>query len=162
MDADTPKSRTRQKNEDRALQRLGEQLLTLSSEQLASLDMPETLRQAIGACRRMKSHGARRRQQQYIGVLMRNVDADTIRTGLERIRGGAVPQARIFRKLETWRDALREGDETILEEVLDQCPDADRRHLTELMRNARPEVGADKATKASRMLFRYLREIYND
>ena len=162
MDVETPKSRTRQKNEDRALQRLGEQLLALSAEQLAAIEIPEALHQAIGACRRMKSHGARRRQLQYIGVLMRNVDADTIRTGLERIQGGAGQQARVFKKLEAWRDALREGNETILEEILDQCPNADRQRLTQLMRNARPEVGFDKASKASRMLFRYLREVYDD
>jgi ribosome-associated protein len=95
-------------------------------------------------------------------VLMRNVDADAIRSGLERIRSGAAAQARIFQKLEAWRDALREGDETILEEILGQCPEADRQRLTQLMRNTRPEVGADKATKASRMLFRYLREVYDD
>jgi ribosome-associated protein len=162
MDAETPKSRTQKKNEDRALQRLGERLLTLSAEQLAAIDLPEELNQAIHAGRRMKSHGARRRQLQYIGVLMRNVDAAAIRTALERIRGGEVAQARAFKKLEAWRDALREGDETILEEILDQCRNADRQRLIQLMRNARPEVGSDKATKASRMLFRYLREIYDD
>lgn len=162
MDVETPKSRTRQKNEDRALQRLGEQLLALSAEQLAAIEIPEALNQAIGACRRMKSHGARRRQLQYIGVLMRNCDADTIRTGLERIKGGALQQARVFKKVEAWRDALREGDEATLEEILDQCPDADRQRLTQLMRNARPEVGRDQAVKASRKLFRYLREVYDD
>jgi ribosome-associated protein len=47
----------------------------------------------------------------------------------------------------------------MIEEILDQCPDADRQRLTQLVRNARKDAGTAKATKASRALFRYLREI---
>ena len=159
MEAETPKSRTQKKKADRALQHLGEALLTLSAEQLKAIDMPDELARAVQSGRQMKAHGARRRQLQYIGALMRNIDPAPIRNALERIRGGEVHKALAFKRLEAWRDALKEGDLEMLEEVLAQCPDADRQRLSQLMRNARRDGDARQTTKASRLLFRYLREI---
>jgi len=86
MDKDF-KSRTRKKNEDRALQRLGEQLVDLPFSQLETMELPEDLLTAIELARKIRSHGARRRQMQYIGALMRHIDPRPIATALERIRG---------------------------------------------------------------------------
>ena len=82
------KSRTRKKNEDRALQRLGEQLVSLPFGQLETMELPDELLTAIEFARKIRSHGARRRQIQYIGVLMRHIDPQPIETALERIRSG--------------------------------------------------------------------------
>ena len=87
MDADY-KSRTRKKNEDRALQRLGEQLVALPSVQLETVGLTDELLEAIEFARKIKKHGARRRQIQYIGALMRHIDPQPIETALERIRSG--------------------------------------------------------------------------
>lgn len=160
MEADKTKSRTQKKKEDRALQRLGEELLTLSMAQLQTIDMPDELARAVRSGLQMKAHGARRRQLQYIGALMRTIDPAPIRNALERIRGGEVHKALVFKKLEAWRDALKEGDLAVLDEVLEQCPEVDRQRLTQLMRNARREGGVGQTARASRLLFRYLLEIY--
>ena len=85
MDSE-PKSRTQKKNEDRALQRLGEDLAALRPDRLAIVDLPEELATAIAAARKIKSHGARRRQMQYIGALMRHVDPQPIREALARLK----------------------------------------------------------------------------
>jgi len=82
------KSRTRKKNEDRALQRLGEQLVALPFDQLKTMDLPDELLTAIELARKTKSHGARRRQIQYIGALMRNIDPQPIEDALERVWSG--------------------------------------------------------------------------
>jgi ribosome-associated protein len=87
MDKDY-KSRTQKKNEDRALQRLGEQLVALPSGQLEAMELPEELLAAIELVRKIKSHGARRRQIQYIGALMRHIDPQPIQAALNRIRSG--------------------------------------------------------------------------
>ena len=87
MDMDE-KSRTRKKNEDRALQRLGEQLVALPSGQLETIGLTDELLEAIEFARKIKKHGARRRQIQYIGALMRHIDPQPIETALERIRLG--------------------------------------------------------------------------
>lgn len=80
------KSRTRKKNEDRALQRLGEQLVTLPPGRLKRLELPDELLEAVEFARKIKSHGARRRQIQYIGVLMRHIDPQPIQAALDRLR----------------------------------------------------------------------------
>jgi len=85
MDTDY-KSRTRKKNEDRALQGLGEQLVALPSGQLESMELPDELLTAIEFARKIQKHGARRRQIQYIGALMRHIDPQPIETALDRIR----------------------------------------------------------------------------
>ncbi len=82
------KSRTCKKNEARALQRLGEQLVALPFGQLEALDLPDELLTAIELARRIRSHGARRRQIQYIGALMRHIDPRPIKAALDRIRSG--------------------------------------------------------------------------
>lgn len=85
MDTDY-KSRTRKKNEDRGLQRLGEQLVALPSGQLESMELPDELLTAIEFARKIQKHGARRRQIQYIGALMRHIDPQPIETALDHIR----------------------------------------------------------------------------
>ena len=87
MDKDF-KSRTRKKNEDRALQRLGERLVALPLSQLETMALPDDLMAAIELARKIRSHGARRRQMQYIGVLMRQIDPQPIEAALESIRSG--------------------------------------------------------------------------
>ena len=85
MDKDY-KSRTQKKKEDRALQRLGERLVALPLVRLETLELPDDLLTAIEFAKKIKSHGARRRQMQYIGTLMRHIDPKPIETALQRIR----------------------------------------------------------------------------
>ena len=82
------KSRTQKKKEDRALQDLGEQLVALQPGQLDALELPAELLEAVEFARSIKSHGARRRQLQYIGTLMRQIDPEPVKTALDRIRSG--------------------------------------------------------------------------
>jgi ribosome-associated protein len=87
MDTDY-KSRTQKKNEDRARQRLGEQLVALPFGQIKTMDLSDELLTAIDFARKIKSRGARRRQIKYIGTLMRHIDPQPIETTLKRIRSG--------------------------------------------------------------------------
>jgi ribosome-associated protein len=158
MDDDV-KSRTRAKKEDHALQRLGEQLVDLSSGQLQQIDMPNEIREAIGLARQTTAHGARNRQIKYIGGLLREVDLTPIRDALEDIRRGDCGKALAFKKIEKWRDALKEGNPALIDEILACCPDAERQRLTQLARNAKKEFEAEKGVTACRLLFRYLKEV---
>jgi ribosome-associated protein len=84
------KSRTQKKNEDRALQRLGEQLVALPFSQLEAMELQDELMTAIELARKIRSRKARRRQIQYIGALMRHIDPQPIKATLERIRSGNI------------------------------------------------------------------------
>ena len=72
-------SKSQRKREMSALQALGESLLRLSAAELARIDLPEPLREAIAETARISSHEGRRRQLQYIGKLMRSTDVEPIR-----------------------------------------------------------------------------------
>ena len=82
------KSRTQKKKEDQALQRLGEQLVALQPSLLESMGLSDELLENIKFARKIKSHGARRRQIRHIGALLRHMDSQPIETALERIRSG--------------------------------------------------------------------------
>jgi ribosome-associated protein len=84
------KSRTQKKNEDRALQRLGEQLVALPIGQLEIMELPDELMTAIELAHKIKSRSARRRQIQYIGAIMRHIDQQPIEAALGRIRSGNI------------------------------------------------------------------------
>jgi ribosome-associated protein len=87
--ADVPltPSKTQRKRDAHALQALGVQLVALSTAQLARLDLPESLHEAVVAAQRMRAHGARTRQMQSIGTLMRQLDPRV----LSHIRAASVP-----------------------------------------------------------------------
>jgi ribosome-associated protein len=83
---DTKPSKSARKREYLALQKLGEELITIRESDLQSMPLDEDLLEAIMETRRIKSHGALRRQKQYIGKLMRHVDPEPINAALERLR----------------------------------------------------------------------------
>ena len=111
---DLKPSKSQKKRMQTALQDLGEQLIGLSDEKLASLSLDERLNYAIQEARRMKSHEAKRRQKQYIGKLMRDVDQEPIHALLSSLQGDDRRQKRIFANAERWRDRLvREGHDAL-------------------------------------------------
>ncbi|MBR4422928.1 MAG: DUF615 domain-containing protein [Mailhella sp.] len=69
-------SRSQKKRESLALQEIGERLAALPLSRLAELPLPPALRDALEDCARMGSRGARRRQLQYIGRLMREAQEE--------------------------------------------------------------------------------------
>lgn len=78
-----PKSKSQVKKELLALQALGEQLVELSADQIKKIDMPLELRDALLFAKTITKGEARRRQLQYIGVLMRETDPEPIRKALD-------------------------------------------------------------------------------
>jgi ribosome-associated protein len=151
------KSKSEKKREMTALQELGKRLLEFSQVQLQGVEMPRELQDAVLLARTLKSHAALRRQMQYIGVLMRRIDAEPIRQALEEIDKGQKRKAREFQQLELMRDNLIEGTAPALDEIIDRFPDADIQKLRQLARAARREKKEDLPPKQSRALFRYLR-----
>lgn len=82
-----PPSKSQRKREATALQDLGAQLVKLTSTQLSRLPLPEDLLAAVRAARAMPQRGARQRQLQFIGKLMRRIDdPEAIRAALATVR----------------------------------------------------------------------------
>jgi len=88
------------------LQGLGERLIGLTDTQLIALVTEPKLLEAVRLARSIGSHGALRRQKQLIGKLMREIDAEPVRLGLEKLGRRDQDEKRTFREAEKWRDRL--------------------------------------------------------
>ncbi len=152
---DTTPSKTQRKKDMHALQRIGEQLVELDAHKLAEFDLPEILSDAIQQARGMHKHGARRRQLQYIGRLMREVDALPIQQKLESWHQTSVQQTARLHQLERWRERLL-NDENALTEFAQKYPHADLQRFNLLIRNTKKEKAANKPAKNFRLLFQEL------
>ena len=158
-ETDVPVSRTRLKKEDHARQKLGERLAGLSVEQLERLNLSTELHEAVLLAIKTTAHGARRRQMKHIGSLLRQVDTEPILNALDDYARGDHNKKLAFKRIETWRDQLRAGNMMVVEDILEECPPAERQHLAQLARNAKNEFDENKGTKASKALFKYLKDV---
>ncbi len=150
-----PPSKSQRKRESSALQDLGLALVKLPEDRVRNLDLPDALRSAVLEAQRIRSHGALRRQMQYIGKLMRDVEAEPIARQLAEMRSLSDRSKAEFHALEHWRDRLLANDQA-LTEWLAGHPECDAQQLRQLLRNARKEAAEGKPPRASRALFRML------
>jgi ribosome-associated protein len=151
-------SKTRRKKEMHALQALGAALVELADAELDRIELPEELAAAVREAKRIRSHEGRRRQLQYIGRLMREVDAEPIRAQLDALAGQSAAAAARHRRLEALRERLI-GDDGALTDYVASHAGADLQALRTLIRNARREQQEGRPPRAYRELFRLLKTL---
>jgi ribosome-associated protein len=159
---DLPPSKTRRKAEMHALQDLGEALIALDPKRLAELAteaaLPERLVDAINQARSITAWGGRKRQRQYVGKLMRDVDPEPIRRRLDLwAHGHAIDSARQH-ALEQWRDRLL-AEPAALDLLAAERPRLDRPRFRALIARARDEQARGQPPHAFRELFRELKAL---
>ena len=158
IEEDLPPSKTKIKQQMHDLQDIGEQLVELGNDRLKELDLPERLYDAVREMKRINKFGAQRRQMQFIGRLMREIDAAPIIAKLEVWNGKSHQHIAWLHQIERWRERLLE-DEAALTELLADHPTADTQRLRALIRNALKEKELLKPPKSYREIFQVLREI---
>jgi ribosome-associated protein len=156
---DRPPSKSQLKRDAHSLQKLGTELLDIPEAEWSQLNLPSDLVIALREAKRLRSHGARKRQLQYIGKLMRNVDAEPIRQYFHQLRLKARQQAQRHQELEHWRTRLLEEGDAALQAFMALYTQANRQHLRQLIRQARKEQADNSPPKSSRALFRYIRDL---
>jgi ribosome-associated protein len=157
-DSGTRPSKTRLKQQMHELQDVGEQLIALGEDQLRELDLPERLLDAIHDLKRIHKFGAQRRQMQFIGKLMRDVEIAPVIAKLEAWKGTSSRHTAWLHLIERWRERLLDSDEAMTE-LLAAHPHADAQHLRALVRNAHKEKLLNKPPRSYREIFQVLREI---
>ena len=150
--ADAP-SKTRRKKDMQALQDVGESLVALDPSKLRELDLPERLLDAIMLAKTITKHEGRRRQMQFLGRLMRDVDPEPIRAALARFDTMPRAERARFAAAESWRDRLLAEDGAIAAFVTEH-PAVDPRELTDLVSAARAERASGRPPHKFRALFR--------
>lgn len=163
---ETGKSRTQVKREFQALHDLARELLLLPAAGLAKIPMSDPLSTAVSQAKTFKRN-ALARQLRYIANLLsrEGENAEAIRVALEASRHSHREQTRQFHEIETWRDRLIGGDQSLLNELIARYENIDRQHLFQLVRNAQKEQAKNPeapARKAARILFQYLMQLASD
>lgn len=151
-------SKSQRKRDMHDLQDLGEKLALLPRERLAKVDLPDSLRRAIEEVQRITKHEARRRQMQYIGKLMRDVDPAPLRETLAAFEGKSHAETARLHRVERLRERLL-ADEAVLTEIGSEHPGTDLQRLRQLRRNALKEQDEGRPPRAFRELFRELRDL---
>lgn len=158
-------SKTQRKLESHDLQVLGATVAELPDERLAALPIPENLLEALRAYRCTRSHEARRRQMQYVGKLMRKIDAEPIREAVAELQLGRARDSLALHRAEHWRAELLADDAALTRWAAEHAAAADLQQLRSLVRSARKDAALmpeQRSGRAARELFRYLRQHSHD
>lgn len=158
---DARPSKTALKAEAHRRQQLGEALATLPASRRAAIPIADELEEAIRLYLGMRANEAKRRQRQYIGRLLRDVDVSAIEKTIDDFNAGRAANAESLHRAEIWRDELIGSDEAITR-WLAQFPQTDVQHLRSLIRQARkagdqadPEA---RKSRSYRELFKLVRK----
>jgi ribosome-associated protein len=152
-------SKTQLKKQSHDLQKLGAAVADLSDARLARLDLPERLLDAIVQYQRTRTHEGRRRQLQYVGKLMREVDDAPLREAVAEAELGSARETLVLHQTERWRDALI-ADDDAQTRWLHEHADCDAQRLRSLVRAARREAALppeQRNPRCFRELFQFLR-----
>lgn len=149
-------SKTRRKKQMNDLQDLGVELTRLSDATLKKMNLPSELHEAVQMHKKITSNGALKRQTQYIGRLMRDIDPAPIRQFLAQMRGENAAHNAFLQRVEQMRERLLANDDA-LTDFIAQFPQADVAQIRTLIRNARKEREQQKPPKHFRALYQSLK-----
>jgi ribosome-associated protein len=145
-------TRTDLKRESTEVQKLGEDLLTLRTELLTRLDLPEKLVDAVAESKRITNFEGKRRQMQFIGKLMRKLEPEkheAIRTALIEQHTPSALETQTLHQAEMWRDRLL-ADDDALGQWINLSPSTDSQQLRALVRQARKDAVPERPGEAVR------------
>jgi ribosome-associated protein len=128
-------SKTRLKQDATDLQQLGQKLTTYSSAVLRKLSLNEVLISALEEFNRLpNSHGARRRQLQFIGKLMRDLDYDAIIKAIDNLENGHLRKKKKPSAVKLLCEAILESGDAEINAALEQYPQLERQTMRQLYR----------------------------
>ena len=135
---------------------MADELVALKPPTLDKLIEDTSLRTAIDEAQQTTSHGALRRQKQYIARLMRELDHAAIRTALDALAGDPAKEKQKFRRAESLRDALLGSEREARQQVLESNGLSDHEALVAALAKY-TEARNDRDRKASaKQVFRHL------
>lgn len=150
-------SKTELKKEASKAQVIGEQLLTVPSDFLESLNLDEHLVDAIELAKRIRQNSGKRRQVQLVGKLMRREDLEPIEKALSRLHQAKTSARDSHHLAERIRDNLiANGDAELTRLLPDAQNHAEIRSELKQLNNAKP--GTPNHKKHTRTVFRLVRE----
>ncbi len=154
---EAPKSRSQKKRDSHALKDIGVELAQLTAGQLKKLPLNEDLQEALKVMAKITDKEGRRRQQQYIGKLMRECDPSPIMDALTKLKQGHSDDTAVLHHAERLREALLNASEAEVHDIVKKWPEAEE-ELRTLVHRAKTELSPE----AKRVLFRKLKTLLLD
>lgn len=159
FDASEKPSKSAVKREMLALQDLGKALCELPFEKVKrTAPVSERLLEAISQYQSCKSFGAKKRQLQFIGKLMRSEEHEDIQAWINGESVEQKMQVLHMHAAEQWRDRLVE-EPALLADFIAAYPQAAQENLNTIIRQAAAERAAQKAPKNYRQLYQVIYSI---
>jgi len=157
------KSKTQIKAEMNELQDIGVQISELPKAVYKSFAVPESLDEAIQTLHRIKNWNAQKRQHQYIGRVMREIGEEEVER-LQRLLNdyqlGRKKLNREFQKLENTREALIDGDQETLQNLLEDYPSIERQQLMQVIRAAQKEAKQNEGLDATKKQDKHFKKLF--
>jgi len=138
MDLPRP-SKTRRKKEMEELQEIGAALVALPRDTLNKFDLPDNLKHEVLEAKNISQNGAKRRQLQFIGKIMRSVEVEPIRTQLEQLEKPSASRIKRLHETEEWREKIINTEEN-LKYFIEHFPLSDINELKLLVADCRGEI----------------------
>ena len=158
QDADRPVSKTKRKQQAKAIEQIAEQLVALPESQFSQLKMPGDLADEVRLARATEGRSSHKRQVKHLAAVLRELEEDQAALlgqlqGLDQVTRGEIKN---FHRLENLRDRLCEKSsfDAAFTEMLNQFPQIDRNTISRLARSVHQH--ADK--RAFREIFKRLRD----
>ena len=150
-------SKSQKKRNMIALQSVGEELVALSTDVINKMDLPDDLRVAILDAKRIPNskHGGNKRQMQYIGRLMREVDCAPILTQLQALKAPNQKQTAQHHLAERWRERML-ADATSVAAFVREFSESDAVTLEKLLAAAKDDHAKQRPPKNFRLLYQTL------
>lgn len=156
-EAENSISKSQKKRNMLALQSVGGELVLLSTEVIAKLDLPDELRVAVLDAKRIpgSKHGGNKRQMQYIGRLMREVDPAPILIQLQALKAPNQKQTAQHHLAERWRERML-ADATSIAAFVREFPEAEQTMLEKYLADAKDDHSKQRPPKNFRLLYQTL------
>lgn len=149
------KSKTMKKLEHHQLQKIGESLIDIPDYNLVNFELNEELFEAVTLAKKIKAHGALRRQKQLIGKLMKHQDPEPILNQINILNNDSRVEKEIFKKAEKWREDLLSEKNDALDRY-NRLTGIENKTITDLLHQLESANQAQKVVHLKRQLFKII------
>ena len=158
LDKDSVVSKTELKKDSKKIQQFGRKISELTITNIKAFKFSINIYEATIDLKNLKSNSAKKRQVQYLGKLLREIDLTDAFIVMKQLKVSSQKEIQRNNIIESWRDKLLTNTESITEFV-DKYPKIDRQSLRQAILNTQKEKKDNKPPKYSKQLFKLLKDI---
>ena len=155
LDKDSVISKTELKKDSKKIQEFGRRISELTINNIEAFKFPSNIYEATVDLKNIKSNSAKKRQVQYLGKLLREMDLTDAFLIMKQLKVSSQKEIQRNHIIEDWRDKLLSNNDSITQFV-DEYPKIDRQSLRQTISNAQKD---NKSPKYSRQLFKLIKDI---